>query len=162
MQMQQEIRTKNMLKTWTSKYPPILKLACPQAINQIKLMSHVRGNIKNSQQVEITIFIYPSSTHCNPSTSLINTSHCSCQFPKPHKCVCIYVEHSHSKGKEITQVHQHANAQRKFPKCAMPSKSIQYKSQNQEVFIRLIMGLGGHDNWVRDEYLANVGLNPGT
>ena len=117
-----------MLKTQTSKYP-ILKLACPQAINQIKLMSHVRGNIKNSQQLEITIFIYPKLYTLQSQHISINTFHCSCQFPKPHKCVCIYVEHSHSKGKEITQVQQHANAQRKFPKCAMPSKSIQYKSQ---------------------------------
>ena len=33
--------------------------------------------------------------------------------------------------------------------------------KNQEVFIRLIMGLGGHDNWVRDEFLANMEVKSG-
>ena len=74
--------------------------------------------------------------------------------------MCLHlVEHSHSKGKENTQVHHHAKPFRKFSKCAnaFHINSI-YANKDQEGFIRLIMGLGGHDNWVRDEFLANVEL----
>ena len=39
------------------------------------------------------------------------------------------------------------------------STLIQYmQTKIKRAFIRLIMGLGGHDNWVRDEFLANVEL----
>ena len=63
------------------------------------------------------------------------------------------------KGKGNTQAHYHAMLIRKFSKCAntFHINSI-YANKDQEGFIRLIMGLGGHDNRVRDEFLANVEL----
>ena len=147
-----------MLKTWTSKYPPILKLACPQAINQIKLMSHVGGNIKNSQQVQITIFIYPKlytlqSQHISNQHILLLLS-----TYKTSQCVCIYVERSHSRGKEITQSSSTCKCSKKIPKVcyAFQINSIQV-TKIKRSFIRLIMGLGGNDNWEWEEFLGQCG-----
>ena len=85
-----------MLKTKTSKYP-ILRLACPQAINQIKLMSHVRGNIKNSQQVEITIS-YIQKQHIAILAHLNQHISLPLSISKTSQLCLHLVEHSHSKG----------------------------------------------------------------
>ena len=74
--------------------------------------------------------------------------------------MCLHLcGHSHSKGKGNTQAHHHAMLIRNFQSVLMLSTSIQYmQTKIKRAFIRLIMGLGGNDKWVRDEFLANVEL----
>ena len=44
----------------------------------------------------------------------------------------------------------------------MLSKSIQHMQQKSRgLLLRLIMGLGGHEHWGREEFLANVVLKSG-
>ena len=86
-----------MLKTWTSKYP-ILKLACPQGINQMKLSSHIEETSKLSTNEDHNL-IYPRN---NTLQSLYTNHHISllALTSKPHNVFAIFVEHSHSKDKE--------------------------------------------------------------
>ena len=74
--------------------------------------------------------------------------------------MCLYLSGTLSlKGKGNTQTHHHAKLMRNFQSVLILSTSIQYmQTMIKRAFIRLIMGLGGHDNWVRDEFLANVEL----
>ena len=86
-----------MLKTWTSKYP-ILKLACPQAINQIKLIGHMEEISKDSQQLRIKISYVQKQQIAilvHLTSNLI-----ACINLKTSHVFDIFVEHSHSRDKE--------------------------------------------------------------
>ena len=89
-----KIKMEQVLKTWTSKYP-ILKHACPQAINQIKLTSHMEETSKLSTNKDHNL-IYPrnntlQSLYTNQNISLLSLT------SNPHNVFAIFVEHSHSK-----------------------------------------------------------------
>ena len=69
------------------------------------------------------------------------------------------VELSHSKGKETLKLIIMQSLLENSQGVLILSTLIQYmQTKIKRAFIRLIMGLGGHDNWVRDEFLANVEL----
>ena len=74
--------------------------------------------------------------------------------------MCLHlVEHSHSKGKETLKFIIMHSLLENSQSVLMLSTLIQYmQTKIKRAFIRLIMGLGGHDKWVRDEFLANVEL----
>ena len=133
-----------MIKTWTSKYP-ILKLACPQAINQIKLMSHVRGNNKNSQQVEITIFIYPKLYTLQ--SQYISYQHISMllSISKPHNVFAFMWNTLTQRVRKSLKLINMQMLKENFQSVLCLPNQFNTSHKNQEVFIRLIMGLGGHD-----------------
>ena len=146
-----------MLKTRTSNYP-ILKLACPQAILLNKAHESCRETTKtlNKQRsqfsyIQILYMLqsqYVSSTYIN---ALVNYQNLT---------MCLHlVEHSHSTGKETLQFIIMHSLLENSQGVLMLSTLIQYmQTKIKRAFIRLIMGLGGHDNWVRDEFLAVVEL----
>ena len=74
--------------------------------------------------------------------------------------MCLYlVEHSHSTGKETLELIIMRCSLENSQGVLILSTSIQYmQTKIKRAFVRLIMGLGGHDNWVGDEFLANVEL----
>ena len=117
------------------------------------------GNNKNSQQGEITIFIFPNLLHVAILVHLINIFPCSCKFSKPLHVFAFRGALSLEKGKETLKLIITQCSLENSQSVLILSTSIQYmQTKIKRAFIRLIMGLGGHDNWVRDEFLANVEL----
>ena len=75
---------------------------------------------------------------------------------KTSQCVCIFRRSTHTQRtwKTLSFINMQMLIEN-FQSVLMLSTSIHYKLQKSRgLLLWLIMGLGGHDNWVRDEFLV--------